>query len=115
MKVTHTYFVYILTNPNKTTLYVGVTNNLAQRISEHYINRGNPSTFAGKYFCYMLLYYESFGYIQSAIAREKEIKRWSRNKKETLVKTMNPNFLFLNKELFGQWPPEEKLSHRGER
>ncbi|MBO9561714.1 MAG: GIY-YIG nuclease family protein [Niastella sp.] len=113
MQVNQTYFVYILTNPNKTVLYIGVTNNLAQRIIEHYINRGSSSTFAGRHFCYQLLYYETFGQIRSAIARETEIKKWNRNKKEALIKTMNPDWVFLNKELFGQRPPEEAISHRG--
>ncbi|AXY72905.1 GIY-YIG nuclease family protein [Paraflavitalea soli] len=113
MKTTHTYYVYILTNSNKTTLYIGVTNNLEQRIIEHYLNRGNSTSFAGKYFCHFLLYYESFGMIQAAIAREKELKRWSRHKKTILINITNPEWKFLNKDLFDQWPPREPISHRG--
>ena len=90
------FYIYIVTNPERTVLYTGVTNNLAQRLIEHYSNRGQPNTFAGKYYCYNLIYYESFQYINEAIAREKEIKGWRRQKKLDLIKTMNPDWTFLN-------------------
>lgn len=54
----NTYYVYIATNPTKTVLYTGVTNNLQQRMFQHYENRGKPETFAGKYYCYNLIYFE---------------------------------------------------------
>ena len=95
-----------------TSLYIGVTSNLEQRIIEHYLNKGNQSTFTGKYHCYYLVYYETFQYINLAIEREKELKKWSRIKKVNLIRTINPKFEFLNKELFGKWPPEEKIVHR---
>jgi len=101
------YYVYIVTNPNRTTLYIGVTNNLPARITEHWENRGKPETFAGKYFCHNLIYYETFQYIQTAIAREKEIKKWNRKKKEALIDTKNPEWVFLNEEICGCWPPEK--------
>lgn len=66
----HNYFIYITTNPAFTVLYTGVTNNLERRIQEHYANRGKQDSFAGKYHCYNLLYYERYDYIQHAIARE---------------------------------------------
>ena len=94
MKGLH-YFVYIVTNPKKTVLYTGVTNDLADRIQQHYQNRGNNSTFAGKYHCYKLLYFETFSGIEQAISREKEIKGWTRAKKEALIATLNPNLAFL--------------------
>jgi len=47
----YNFWVYILTNYNKKTLYVGRTNNLVTRLKEHYVNRGNPKTFTGRYFC----------------------------------------------------------------
>ena len=100
------YFVYIVTNPNKTTLYTGVTNDIALRIIEHWDNRNNPSTFAGKYFCYNLVYFERFRYIGDAISREKEIKKWSRDKKISLVEQKNPGWHFLNEEICGKWPPD---------
>jgi putative endonuclease len=51
------YYVYITTNPAKTVLYIGVTSSLPRRLGQHYENRGNNETFAGRYFCYNLLYY----------------------------------------------------------
>ena len=94
MKGLH-FFVYIITNPKKTVLYSGVTNDLADRIHQHYQNRGDSTTFAGKYHCYQLLYFETFSGIEQAIAREKEIKGWTRAKKEALIATANPNWDFL--------------------
>jgi putative endonuclease len=91
----HNYFVYITTNPTRTVLYVGVTNDLSVRIQQHYENRGNKESFAGRYYCYNLIYYERFQYINDAIAREKEIKKWRREKKEKLISSMNPKWDFL--------------------
>jgi putative endonuclease len=90
------YYVYITTNPKKTVLYTGVTNDIRRRIIEHYNNRGNKKTFAGKYFCYKLIYYECFSEINQAIEREKEIKNMVRKKKEKLVNSLNPNWNFLS-------------------
>jgi putative endonuclease len=79
-------------------LYIGVTNNLDVRLSQHYQNAGNKETFAGKYYCHYLVYYEHFTHIEHAIEREKELKKWSRKKKEELIAITNPGWLFLNKE-----------------
>jgi putative endonuclease len=103
----HHYHVYIVTNPEKTVLYTGVTNNLAQRLTEHWENRRNPKTFAGKYYCYNLIYYEYFPYIKNAIIREKEIKGWRRQKKTDLIKTLNPNWVFMNVEVCNKWSPKK--------
>lgn len=84
-------------------LYTGVTNNLSEGIMEHYLNRGNSNSFAGKYYCYNLLYYKSFQYVEDAIAFEKRIKGWSRAKKEILIKEFNPKKHFLNAEVM-TWP-----------
>jgi len=89
------YYVYITTNPGKTVLYTGVTNDLTLRLQQHYQNRGNQKTFAGKYYCYKLLYFEMYADIKQAIAREKEIKDLSREKKESLIATRNPKWNFL--------------------
>ncbi len=91
----HSYCVYITTNPGKTVLYVGMTNDLNARMAQHFENRGNPETFAGKYYCYNLLYWEGFQYVKQAIAREKEIKGWTREKKAALIATTNPKWQFL--------------------
>jgi len=78
---------------------VGVTNNLGARISQHFENRGNSGSFAGKYHCYLLVHYEHFTHIEQAIAREKEIKKWRREKKNTLIESNNPEWRFLNNEI----------------
>jgi len=95
----YNYYVYITTNPAKTVLYVGVTNDLLVRISQHKENKGNPKTFAGKYYCYNLVYYEHFTHIDGAIAREKEVKKWRRAKKVALIESTNPTWRFLNDEI----------------
>jgi putative endonuclease len=89
------YWVYITTNPAKAVLYIGVTNDLARRLEQHYENRGNNDTFAGRYFCYNLLYTEQFVDIKATISREKELKGWTRAKKDALIATVNPNLDFL--------------------
>jgi putative endonuclease len=66
----HNYYVYIVTNPKKTVLYIGVTNDLVRRLDEHLSNAGNPSTFAGRYWCHLLVHWEHFADVQQAIARE---------------------------------------------
>jgi putative endonuclease len=95
----HNYFVYITTNPKRTTLYVGITNDLPRRLYEHFLNCGDASTFAGKYYCYNLIYFERHTQVQHAIEREKEIKKWSRAKKENLIISQNPFWKFLNQEI----------------
>ena len=96
-KEIHSYHVYIITNKNKTVLYIGVTNHLSRRLFEHSENiKLNKKSFASKYNCEYLLYFEKFTWIQEAIGREKEIKGWSRSKKEILIKTINKNMEFLN-------------------
>ena len=97
----HNYYVYIVTNKNKTVLYTGITNDLARRLQEHVASSipiSHPS-FAGKYNAYHLIYYERFAQVESAIAREKEIKGWRRSKKEALINMINPNWKFLNNEI----------------
>jgi putative endonuclease len=101
------YYVYITTNPSKEVLYTGMTNDLEQRMIEHYLNRGNQKTFAGKYYCYCLVYWEDFSWVQDAIAREKEIKGWVRRKKLELIKKDNPQLNFLNVGIVSNWPPRD--------
>ncbi len=86
----YNFYTYITTNPERTVLYVGVTNDLRIRLYQHYENRGDKSTFAGKYYCYNLVYYEHYTHIVHAIEREKEIKKWRREKKVELIESTNP-------------------------
>jgi putative endonuclease len=83
--------VYIMTNKLKTTLYIGVTSNLFKRIHQHkthYFKNG----FTDKYNLEYCIYYEYFETIQGAIAREKEIKKFRREKKEKLINSLNPSW-----------------------
>ena len=104
------YYVYILTNIKRTVLYTGVTNDLEQRIIEHYTRADLHQSFTAKYHVYYLLYYEPHQYINNAIAREKELKGWSREKKMQLIGEFNPTLGFLNEKLFGCWPPRQVTS-----
>ena len=81
------YYVYILTNKLNSVLYIGVTNNLEHRVYQH--KEGKGSQFTKKYKCNKLIYYEEYKYINEAIAREKELKGWSRKKKEILINKIN--------------------------
>lgn len=80
--------VYILTNKHNTTLYTGVTRNLARRIAEHklHINQG----FTTKYHTDKLVYYEAYDRLDDAIHREKQLKKYHRAWKDTLINDFNP-------------------------
>ena len=93
------YYVYILTNRSK-TLYVGVTNNLEKRMYEHKAKLA-PG-FTNKYNLTRLAYYERTSDIESAIAREKQIKGWLRRKKIALIESSNPQW----KDLSLEWRPD---------
>ncbi len=90
--------VYILTNKNKTTLYVGVTSNLKKRIFEHKLHT-NLKSFTHKYNLVLLIYYEGFHNIEDAISREKQIKAGSRKKKDALINSQNPDWNDLYQEI----------------
>ena len=95
------YIVYIITNKNKTVLYIGVTSDIQRRLSQHYFDSENAKkSFAGKYNCYYLLYYEVFEDANTAILREKEFKGWGREKKRILIANFNPDWEFLNYDVF---------------
>jgi len=93
----HNYFVYILTNKYKNVLYTGVTNDLERRIYEH--KNGLLVGFTKKYNCHFLVYYGHFSSIEHANEREKEIKKWRREKKDKLISDFNPEWRFLNDEI----------------
>lgn len=95
----HNYYVYITTNGSKTVLYVGVTNDITVRTEQHTQGAGVSNSFTGKYYCHYLIYYEHFISIDEAIAREKEIKKWRREKKIALIESVNPTWRFLNDEV----------------
>jgi putative endonuclease len=82
-------WVYIM-GSSTGTLYIGVTSNLDGRVFEH--RNEIRSGFASKYRCHRLIYFEEYQYITSAIAREKRLKGWRREKKLELVRSVNPEF-----------------------
>jgi len=88
MVLTKCYYVYLLTNWNNKVMYIGVTNNLERRIYEH--KNKLIKGFTEKYNLNKLVYFEETQDIHSAISREKEIKKWRREKKDQLVNQDNP-------------------------
>lgn len=83
--------VYIMTNINKTTLYVGVTSELRNRIWQHK-NHHFKNGFTDKYNLELCVYYENHLMMIEAILREKEIKKWRREKKNALINSLNPDW-----------------------
>jgi putative endonuclease len=84
------YFVYIMTNNSLTSFYTGVTNDLGRRVLEH--RQRTADSFTARYNIRRLVYAEEGGSVWDVIAREKQIKRWRREKKVALVRTLNPSF-----------------------
>lgn len=94
----YTFYIYILSNPSRSVLYIGFTENLTRRLIEHIDNKITKKSFAGKYNCGDLVYYEVYQYVNDAISREKQLKKWSRKKKDDLIKKSNPKLLSLNEQ-----------------
>ena len=80
-----------MTNKNKTTLYIGVTSDLVVRVQQHK-QHVFKNSFTDRYNLEYLVYYENFSSIEEAISREKEIKKWRREKKEMLIHAQNPHW-----------------------
>ena len=91
------YYVYIMANFSRSVLYIGVTNNIRLRVLQHKSNEG--SIFTSKYRCYYLLHFEEYFQVVAAIAREKQLKNWQRNWKDTLIKKENPEL----RDLAADW------------
>ncbi len=90
-------YVYILSNSKRTVLYTGVTSDLIHRVNNHKMGEG--SLFSEKYRTHYLMYYEAHQSIYQAIKREKQIKKWNREWKLNLIKSVNPNMKDLWKEI----------------
>ncbi len=101
------YFIYMMTNKGRSTLYIGVTNSLLRRVSQH--RRCEIPGFSKRYNTTRLVYYEQFNHVLDAIAREKQLKGWSRSKKEALINTFNPSWTDLAMSVLGlgESPPTE--------
>ena len=85
----HSYWTYIVASRTG-TLYIGITNNIERRIWEH--KTGQIDGFSRKYHCERLVYYEAFDQVLDAIAREKQLKGWRREKKIVLIESRNPRW-----------------------
>ncbi len=83
------YFIYIMSS-ERGTLYIGMTNDLKRRVYEHRNNL--VEGFTKKYKCHKLVFFEQTSDVETAISREKQIKRWNRKKKEALIKIKNPGW-----------------------
>ncbi|SEM85394.1 putative endonuclease [bacterium A37T11] len=83
--------VYIMTNKGRSVLYIGVTSDLRSRIYEHQHHK-YPSSFTARYNLECCIYYEFFSDIEEAIQREKQLKGWSRSKKNDLISSVNPTW-----------------------
>ena len=99
MRRTHQYFVYILTNPPHTSLYIGVTSDLARRTYQHRTKA--MGGFATRYNLQYLVYYEGTIDIHIALTREKQLKGWRRSKKERLINSLNPQWRDLGADMLG--------------
>jgi putative endonuclease len=96
-------YVYIMGSASRRALYTGITVHLNKRVFEHKSNL--IEGFTNKYNCHRLVYFETFNNVVDAIAREKEIKGWRREKKNQLVESQNPEW----KDLAADWYPETLL------
>ena len=96
MPAQHRYYVYLLTNWNNKVMYVGFTNNLERRMYEH--KHRLVEGFTRKYNVNKLVYFEETGDVNVALAREKEIKKWRRETKNSLVDGSNPEWEDLSEE-----------------
>jgi len=102
------YYVYVMTNPNATTLYIGVTNNLERRVYEHKMKLVDG--FTRRYNLTILAYFEEGNDVLSAIAREKQLKGWLRLKKVELIESVNPEWRDLSEEWFREGDSSRSLS-----
>lgn len=94
--------MYILTDQNDRTLYIGVTGDLPRRLREH--RNGEIAGFSKTYHLHKLIYYEDYADVTVAIAREKQLKGWTRRKKDLLIKQKNPDLDdWAEGVLYGTW------------
>ena len=103
MRREHQYWTYILTNSARNVMYVGVTNNLENRVAQH--RAGEVGSFTRRYNVNTLVYAEEYEQIGDVIAREKQIKGWRREKKNALVETINPTWADLSAPGIGRKDP----------
>jgi putative endonuclease len=109
MQQDHQYFVYILSNKSR-KLYIGVTNGLFFRVEQH--RNGVHDGFTKKYKIHRLVYFERFQYINNAIAREKQLKGWLRERKVALIEEQNPTWEDIYPLMLrGEWKEKQILHY----
>ena len=101
------FYVYVLQSASRRALYIGMTNNLRHRVFQHKTHQF--AGFTDDYNAIRLVYWEKFGSVGKAIAREKQLKRWRREKKMWLIETMNPKW----RDLATDWYPHFDDSQNG--
>lgn len=94
------YYVYILSNKLNRAIYTGVTNDIVRRVYEHKTH-ADPKSYASQCDINKLVYYENTTDVRVALEREKQIKGWTRKKKNDLINTMNPQWLDLYESILG--------------
>lgn len=95
-KKDYNFYIYIMASTSG-TIYIGVTNSLRRRIYEH--RNDLIDGFTKEYSCHKLVYYEHYKYINKALFREKELKKWNRDKKQNLIDAFNPHWHDLYTEI----------------
>lgn len=100
------YHVYMTTSSSRRPLYTGMTNSVFRRKDEH--ENSDDSTFVGRYRALRVVYVEMFEDVRNAINREKEIKGWTRAKKEALIRSMNPAWRDLSTDWRNRFKPEKQ-------
>ena len=100
------YWVYMTTSSSRRALYTGMTANPFKRKDQH--EEADDSTFVGRYHAHRIVYLEMFEDVRNAIDREKEIKGWTRTKKEALVRSVNPQWRDLGAEWKDRFKPKKQ-------
>ena len=104
----HNYSVYMIASKSR-VLYIGMTNDLERRMFEH--KNDSMNGFSQQYRCHRLVYYEAFDDVKKAIDREKQFKRWNREKKDFLIERLNPTWEDLAADWFKRhrYEPEKQV------
>jgi putative endonuclease len=104
MKKEHNYFVYILANKKEGLTYIGMTNGLFKRVSEHKAKK-DPKCFTARYNVVYLMYSENYKYVEDAISREKQLKNWKKQWKIELIEKENPTWRDLYNDMLYRYNP----------